>query len=369
VAVSDEKEVMARILGVDDSIESIQQLKSLLTSFGHQFYYIVQPGFLFQRLEEESFDLILLDLNMPDINGIELLRQIKEHKKYSEIPVVMITADDDVKTLQKCFNIGASDFINKPINDVVLKTRINAVLSIQEKIEEILRNQEKINQQELEIERQKTLQYQLRSLSTNMNPHFIFNSLNSVQYYILDNQIDSALEFISEFSSLMRISLYNSGRETVPLTDEIEFLEAYLRIESKRFAGKLEYEVSTCDKLKQEDYRIPPMLVQPYVENAIIHGIVNRNGNGKVTVSFCLEDKVIVCEVVDDGIGREAAGRIKAKMGSSNNHRSMGMGITQARLNLLNHLEKDAFSVSVMDLKNKDQAKGTKVKITFPVDL
>jgi sensor histidine kinase YesM len=359
---------MARILGLDDSIESVQQLKMLLTSFGHQFSYIVQPKFLFQRLEEEAFDLILLDLNMPEISGLELLEQIKKDKKYGEIPVIMITADDDVKTLQKCFNLGASDFINKPINDVILKTRINAVLSIREKIEEIVKNQQKMREQELEIERQKTLQYQLRSLSTTMNPHFIFNSLNSVQYYILDNQIDSALEFISEFSSLMRISLYNSGRESVSLTDEIEFLRAYLRIESKRFAGKLHYTVNASDEVLEESYRVPPMLIQPYIENAIVHGILNRNGNGNVDVTFVTKENLLVCEIVDDGIGREAANRIKEKMGGRN-YRSVGMGITQARLNLLNHLEQDAFSVNITDLMNGGAPMGTKVTITFPLDL
>ena len=251
---------MARILGIDDSIDVLQQLKLLLTSQGHEFLFIAQPSFLFKRLEHESIDLILMDVNMPEINGMELLTQVKNDPNYKEIPVIMITSDDEQDVLKKCFELGAADFISKPINEIILQARINAALKIQDKIAEVIRNQEMIKEQQLELEHQKTLQYQLRSLSTSMNPHFVFNSLNSIQYYILDHEIEAALDFIADFSTLMRISLHNSSRELINLEDEVLFLNLYLKVECRRFPEKLNYSITMNEDLIQEDINIPPCL-------------------------------------------------------------------------------------------------------------
>lgn len=357
---------MAKILGVDDSPEVLQQLQILLTSFGHDFSFIAQPKFLFKRLEEEQFDLVLMDMNMPDINGMQLLKMLKKNEAFNDIPVIMITADDDVELLRDCFHAGASDFIAKPLHEVVLRARVEAVLNIREKIREIVSKQEKIRRQELEIERQRTLHYQLRSLSASMDPHFIFNSLNAVQYFILDNEVDAAMDFIADFSSLMRISLYNSTKPFISLSDEAEFLQAYLKVEQRRLSKAMTFRVSLPAELNE--YRIPPMLIQPYVENAILHGILNKKGSGNVSVLFIKKGETICCEVKDDGVGREEAMKIRDRE-KSGNRQSMAMGITQARLDLFNALEKNAFSVEITDMKDSGKITGTSVTISFPADL
>lgn len=220
---------------------------------------------------------------------------------------------------------------------------------------------------QLKTERNQSLQYQSMLLSSQMNPHFIFNALNSVQYYILDQNIEPALNFISEFSKLIRKTLENSNFKLITISDEINYLKLYLDLERRRYNDKFEYTIKVNNKIDTQSYFIPPMILQPYVENTVIHGLGNRLDNGSLRITFSKLKDNMICEISDNGIGREKAKELRKLRKGGQDHKSMGMNIIQTRINLLREINQADFNVTVTDIKNKKgEAQGTKVKIIFP---
>ena len=345
---------MDSILIVDDNRQVLEQLKELLTTEGYQVAFIPRGDFLFQRLEGSQFDLLLLDINLPGKSGIELLREVKANSTYSDLPVIMITGEDERATLATCFELGANDYIHKPINEVALKARVRTAITTK-----------RFQEQQLELEKQKALQSRMMMLSAQMNPHFIFNSLNSIQYFLLENNDPVALNYLSEFAQLMRRTLDNSQRRFITISEELDFLEKYLSLEKERFQERFDFEIQ--EELEDPDNAlIPPMLLQPYLENAIVHGFKNLLGNGLLQLHFTEADDHITVTIRDNGIGRTAA----AAQRSAPPHRSMAMSNTKTRLELLKAAYREGdFEVVVNDLKEGGEAKGTEVLVRFSGDL
>ena len=175
-------------------------------------------------------------------------------------------------------------------------------------------------------------------LSSQLSPHFIFNSLNSVQYFILDENIEPALDYISEFSHLMRNVLQNSLEDYISISDEIDFLVMYMNLELKRFKNKFTYSIDICDEVDSDDLLIPPMLLQPYIENSIIHGLGLAKEGGVIKISFRSDNEKIICEIEDNGIGREKAEERKKLRSSVKIHKSYAMGLTKSRIEVLNEI-------------------------------
>lgn len=344
----------ANILIVDDDRQILEQLQKLLTLEGYEVAFIPRGEFLFHRLKKENFDLLLLDINLPGKNGIELLKEVKANPHFSNLPVMMITGEDERLTLAKCFELGATDYIRKPINEIALKARVRTAIFTK-----------RYHEQKLELERQKALQSRMQMLSAQMNPHFIFNALNSIQYFLMENDTNSAIYYLSEFSGLMRRTLENSNRAYITIAEEVLFLEKYLYLERKRFQDGFDYKI--ISELEDPEYTyLPPMLLQPYIENAIVHGFKQINYHGQLTIQFREEGEKIICTIRDNGIGRKAA----AEKRTVNKHRSIGMSNTKARLELLKSTHHQAeFSVEIIDLEENGQALGTQVNICFPSDL
>jgi PAS domain S-box-containing protein len=228
-------------------------------------------------------------------------------------------------------------------------------------ITEIIKSNERIKE-----ERTQALSYQSQLLSTQLNPHFIYNSLNSIQYFLLQDSCEAALNYISQFSGLMRSVLNNSLKTHISLADEIQFLEAYLNLEQIRLQHKFVYTIEVCDEIDSEELLISPMLLQPYVENSIVHGLGPINYDGKLVISFKLVEGRLYCVITDNGIGRENAIQIKEKqVGKS--HRSHAMNLTSARLNILNEISGQEHVVTIEDLKDDSSANlGTRVCLSFP---
>ena len=214
----------------------------------------------------------------------------------------------------------------------------------------------------LEIEKQ-MFALEQTALRLQMNPHFIFNSLNSIQSFVISNDTDKAILYLAKFSQLMRFILSHSQQSFVPVKDEIKSMSIYLDIEQLRFDNKFQYEFVIDPNMDEEFTEIPPMIIQPYIENAIIHGILNKATNGFIRITLALiDEKYMLCTVEDDGIGREKAAAIRAR--SDLKHKSRGMLITQKRLEILNEREKDLLNVTITDLKDEqNNAAGTKVEI------
>ena len=214
----------------------------------------------------------------------------------------------------------------------------------------------------LDFEKQK-FDLEQKALRLQINPHFIFNSLNSIQSYILENDIENAVFYLGKFSQLMRIILSNTTSKYVTLKDELAAIRYYIELEQLRFSNKFDYKIKIDPELDEEYIEIPPMIIQPYVENAIIHGLINLPDTGTLNIIINKNsDKSLLCIVRDNGIGREKAAEIVRDSGIK--HKSRGMLITKARLEILNRQSKDDFSVKIIDLKDKENnPSGTEVRI------
>jgi hypothetical protein len=210
----------------------------------------------------------------------------------------------------------------------------------------------------------KILESELGALRAQMNPHFIFNSLNSINSFIVSNNGEEASNYLGDFSSLIRLILENSKNEKITLAQEIDTLQYYLKLEALRFKNKFNYEILFDQELPISIIKIPPMIIQPYIENAIWHGLMHKEDNlGKVSILFNLnEDDDLIVIIEDNGIGREAAKQFKSN--SLHKNKSYGMLITEDRLQLIQEKYGKKAAATITDLYNeKHIAKGTKVVI------
>jgi tetratricopeptide (TPR) repeat protein len=218
-----------------------------------------------------------------------------------------------------------------------------------------------------EIEKSK-LEIEQRLLRSQMNPHFIFNSMNSINSFITDNDASSAQLFLSKFSRLIRYILENSREPFIPFQDEMNTLELYLELEQLRFENKFSFSIVNDFEENPEDILIPPMFIQPFIENAIIHGIQNKKGKGHISIELKIENNQMLCIIKDDGIGREKAASFKNKKAIS--HDSLGIKVINERLEILGLKMKGGANVLFSDLKDdKGNPSGTLVELRIPFEL
>lgn len=208
------------------------------------------------------------------------------------------------------------------------------------------------------------MKIRLGSLRTQMNPHFIFNSLNSVNNYISKNDERSANRYLADFSKLMRTVLKNSDQDFISLETEIETLKIYLDLEHFRFGDKFNYHVEIADGIDTDQVQVPPMLIQPYIENAIWHGLRYKEEKGKLEVKFFTEDDKLYCTVRDNGIGREQSAALKTK--HQKTYQSTGIKNTKERIELLNKMHGTKLNITIYDLSENGKNSGTLVKISLP---
>ncbi|WP_027125711.1 histidine kinase [Gelidibacter mesophilus] len=206
----------------------------------------------------------------------------------------------------------------------------------------------------------------LKSLRSQMNPHFIFNALNSVNSFIASNDERTANKYLSDFSQLMRAVLENSDEDFISLKKEIELLELYTKLEHFRFQDKFDYEITIEESIKIDEYQIPPMLLQPYIENAVWHGLRYKLGKGHLDISITKKnDNEITITIADDGIGRIRSKALKTEHQKKQN--SKGMGNIKKRVAILNDMYKDKVDVFVDDFQEAEDV-GTKVVVTLKKD-
>ena len=218
----------------------------------------------------------------------------------------------------------------------------------------------------LENER-KAATAKLQSMRLQMNPHFLFNALNSIQQMIMTGNEEKATLYLSKFSKLLRMVLTHSDREVVTLKEEIEMLKLYIELEALRFEDTFIYSIDIENGIDRDDNKVPTLLIQPFVENAIWHGLLHKEGMRSLNIRF-FDNEVdsLQCVVEDNGIGREAA-RTFAKKSAQNNHTSKGVSVAEERLKIFNEHNNDSSKLEIVDLKNKNgEASGTKVIITLP---
>jgi two-component sensor histidine kinase len=206
---------------------------------------------------------------------------------------------------------------------------------------------------------------ELQALRSQMNPHFVHNSLNAIQYYIQRNEVEQSENYLVKFSKLIRMFFEYSRRQSITIKEELELLRNYLDIEKLRFEEKLSYSISVCDAIDEEERLIPSMLLQPIVENAVNHGLFHKLDNGCVSISFKkIDDDTFQVIVKDDGIGLYKAKELHKR--SSKNYQSNSSAVLQERLELLNQSKDWEIEYEIIDQSTIDKdTTGTIVRLTF----
>ncbi|GAB3227162.1 hypothetical protein GCM10027423_64260 [Spirosoma arcticum] len=235
-----------------------------------------------------------------------------------------------------------------------------------------LRAQERLLEEERFRQLEETFEHkqaetEMAALRAQMNPHFIFNCLNAIKYYSTDNESSKATEYLTKFAKLIRLVLENSRSNRVTLNDELQALELYLEMEAMRFGSKLTFQIEIDPAIDSEFVEIPPLLIQPYVENAIWHGLMHKEKGGTVWVRVEQpKENGLLITIKDDGVGRAKATELKSK--SATQHKSFGMKITSERIELINQMYHTQTQVQIQDMTDAmGHSIGTEVILCIPI--
>ncbi len=215
--------------------------------------------------------------------------------------------------------------------------------------------------------KQKMAEIEMSALRAQMNPHFIFNSLSSINYFMLTHDAETASKYLTKFAQLIRLILENARSHKVSLSKELEALNLYIDLEALRFDNCFDYRLEIDDTIDIEQTWIPPLILQPYIENAIWHGLMHKKEKGQLLLEIKQpKENFLFISIEDNGVGRQKAKELKSK--SANLHRSFGMQITSDRIHLVNQLYNKKTSVEIIDLKNANNiAIGTKIEIMVEI--
>ena len=277
----------------------------------------------------------------------------------------------EYRVANKIFEFGKSKAIPITINKKFYESWIFkillvlvglGILAILIQLRDRIRNRENLLKEEYQSQ---INELQMNALQLQMNPHFVFNSINSINYYIIKNERDKASNYLAKFSRLIRLILENSKQKLISLEKELEAIRLYLEIEQVRFEGKFKFEIVVDDSVNLSSTQIPPLIIQPYVENAIWHGLMHKENPGHLSITIKNANSNVKCVIEDDGIGREAS--MKIGTGRGRNKNSLGTKITKNRLEYVGKIYGIKTDIEFIDLKHMDgTAAGTRVIITSP---
>ena len=240
------------------------------------------------------------------------------------------------------------------------------LMAIIRDITELRKSEERIkkNNEEMITLNKQIAEYKMMALRSVMNPHFIFNCLNSIQFFILKNEKKSAINYLSLFSKLIRNVLNSSVNRYTTLEIEVETLKYYVELEKLRFDDKFQFILSLDDNIEADEIEIPSLIIQPYIENAIIHGLTNKEGQGTLRLEIKELNDKLLCIIEDDGIGRKKSESLKIHR--SKHHKSVGMTVTEERLDIINRT--NDVSVNIIDLEVNGMANGTRVELLINIE-
>ncbi|MHA4844195.1 sensor histidine kinase [Flavitalea antarctica] len=287
---------------------------------------------------------------------------IGEKQHFSEITVPMIS-DGKVLGIIDCEHSAKQFFTERHLS---ILTTIASLCA--NKIVRAMAQEEKEQAREMLLTTQQRMaDAEMQALRAQMNPHFIFNCLNSINRYIVKSDQATASLYLTRFAKLIRLILDNSNSKNVILSNELEALKLYIEMEALRFDKKFDYLINISPDVNADSIEVPPLIIQPYVENAIWHGLLHKERAGRLSIEVSMSsEKMLQCVIEDNGIGRAHARELKSK--SATTRKSLGIKLTEDRISLVNRHMTMSASVDILDITLPDgQPAGTKVIIKIPV--
>jgi sensor histidine kinase YesM len=253
-------------------------------------------------------------------------------------------------------------FLKKVLIGVIIMLALLILIFIRNS--KLRRKNQKLQNDTIQAEwQQRTSELEMQALRAQMNPHFIFNCLSSINKFILKNEPDKASDYLTQFSRLIRLVLLNSQKSLIVLQEEIDMLKLYLEMEKLRFKDQFNYIIRYTNEIDPSNIYIPPLLLQPFCENAIWHGLMHKEGSGELDVLISKEGDMVVCAITDNGIGRKKAADIKTK--STEKLKSLGLKLTAERLTLFNNSNSSEIFYKMEDVIKDGTISGTCVKVSI----
>ena len=385
-----------------EASENYNKALAIFNSIGNKFgasdsYYYIGEILLEEKKYEEALKATNKSLALA--KELNVMEQVKNtEQRLSEI-YEKLNRPDEALAHYKMFTIAKDSVSNNESIRNSVRTEMNFEFDKkealqkkeQEKKELIYSEQSKRHQQQigfvilfillifgivflfynrLQLKKTLTLQkdlaeYEQKALHLQMNPHFVFNCLGSISSFIVQNGTDSAIKYLSKFSKLMRLTLEYSKESLIPVDKEIESLQNYLELEQLRFNKKFEFNITKSSEL-EDDMALPPLLLQPFVENAIIHGLIPKTGKGYIDVDFSIEEQSLVCKIIDNGIGFNKSKELKENLVSV--HKSMALDITRKRLEMMEAITAKTSHVEIEErVASNGEIMGTIVILKLPI--
>lgn len=288
---------------------------------------------------------------------------VDDIRRLSEI-TVPIKEGDKVLGIIDCEHSKKGFFTQRHLFILTTIASLCASKIVRARVEEQKQDAEKV----LRDTKQKMAEVEMQALRAQMNPHFIFNCLNSINRYIVKSDQATASLYLTRFAKLIRLILDNSNNKSVSLSSELEALRLYIEMETIRFEKQFTYSIDVENDVHADYIQVPPLIIQPFVENAIWHGLLHKESAGHLAIHFSRKiSGILECVIEDNGVGREKAKELKSR--STSTKKSLGMKLTVDRLSLLNKETFRDATVEVFDLKNiRGESSGTKVILKIPVD-
>lgn len=223
-----------------------------------------------------------------------------------------------------------------------------------------------LNKQRKEMKRQNELNLaKLTAIRSQLNPHFMFNTLNSLQDLILKQDFKNTNYYLSKFAALMRMILHNSEVNYLKLSDEIKMIQMYMELEQLRFGDDFTFSIQLDETIEAEEWEIPSLMIQPYIENAVKHGLLHKKGPKNLTISFQSQPDHLICNVIDNGVGRKKSTEINARQRAT--HKSFSSDANQQRANILSNQSNRNYQIEIIDLEADNEPLGTKVILKIPI--
>ncbi|WP_168120768.1 ATP-binding protein [Paenibacillus sp. HB172176] len=334
-AEPDRAKARSKVLIVDDEAINVEVLASLLQAEGYEVREAFSGEEAFHFIDEYKPDIVLLDVMLPRLSGYEVCRRIRETHSLLEMPILFVSVRNRPEDVAAGLAVGGNDFINKPFDSGELKARVQTLLWMKQSYINAVRNEMAYRQSQI-------------------RPHFVFNALNAIAS-LYETNSEKAAELLNSFSQYLRIIFtLDSTRDMISLQQEMDLIEAYIAIERARYGNRLKMNTDIDEQLYA--CQVLPLIIEPLVENAVLHGIAKKNEGGEITLSIHLDHEKIKMEVNDTGVGMSEDDLARVL----NQHSSDGIGLHNIQERLKN-MEGSSFHIE------SQQGEGTRITIYFPL--